>query len=642
MFNFESNICDTRNGDIDTDIDMSSDDEYFSSEGSDDEEWKGFEYLSDASHEEIFDFDCDDSGSDDDFDSNLNEDYADFNITFDDTITKALILWAVKFFVSHSALTALLEILRKFGHTKLPKLAQTLLRTPRVAVKPRICLPGEFFYRGIQYNLYRYNQAFFSETDVITMDFFIDGLSLSQSSKVKMWPIMGSFVDQPNIRPIVVACYGGKGDPADIDDYMKEFVAELKKLLRDGLEVTKNKVNKKFVFRCFIADAPARSFATGTVGHMSYVGCPKCDQVSCSQGHKLYYQFFVGELRTDESFRQRVDEMHHKPQYRNRSSLLEGVIGMVSQFVIDAMHAIDLGVTKKIVKVIFGNKSCSKVTKDIFAALETRFLSFRSFVPSEFVRRPRTIVELSQFKAAECRQMLLYTLPVLLKNLVNPQLYQQVLKLHVAIRLLSDPKGYKENINAARKLINDFVDKYDETLGAINFTFNTHCLLHIPDYVEKYGPLYSFSAYKYENHMRLIKRLLRRPSGYVKQFFNRVEEMRFAEELEDGIQIESKADEFILEANSLRDGCCMVEPGYPLLITNSFTRNGLKVIRGFRFLECRNFYDDPVPSMENMGIILAGKLSTVEEEFPETSIVHKFFRLPFEDDFVLIPLLHFG
>lgn len=86
----------------------------------------------------------------------------------------------------------------------------------------------------------------------------------------------------------------------------------------------------------------------------------------------------------------------------------------------------------------------------------------------------------------------------------------------------------------------------------------------------------------------------------------------------------------------------MVEPGYPVVISNYFVRNGSEFIRGFRYTECEDFYDDHFPSMENMGILLASKLSETEEEFSATSISHKFFRLPFEEKFALISLLHLG
>lgn len=161
--------------------------------------------------------------------------------------------------------------------------------------------------------------------------------------------------------PFVLGCYSGYGDPKDSNDFMKEFVEELKHLKANGLEVTKNRILKKFNFRC---DAPACAFAIGTMSHASYFGCPKCDQVCCSEGHKLYYQFFVGELRTDESFRERRDIEHHKPEFRDQPLLLEQVIGMVSQFVFEAMHAVDYGVTKRFVKAILANDTiCSKLSK---------------------------------------------------------------------------------------------------------------------------------------------------------------------------------------------------------------------------------------------------------------------------------------
>lgn len=578
----------------------------------------------------------------------LEEENDGFTFSFGFTIAKALVLWAIKFGISHNALTELLNILRKFGHKDLPKLARTLLRTPRKAVQPRPCGAGEFYYRGIAFNVLNYKLDCASEPDTIEFDFFIDGLSLSDSSKVKMWPIMGSFAHHHELRPFVVGCYSGSSDPDDVDDFMKEFVQEIKNLQENGIELTKDRIVKNFKFRCFVADAPARSLASGTMGHASYFGCPKCNQVCCSKGHKMYYQFFIGELRTDESFKRREDLLHHKPKYQRKATLLEGVIGMVSQIVIEAMHAIDLGITKRIIKAIFDDDvSCCKLTKTAIAALQARFKSFRPFVPSEFVRKPRDLTELSGFKATEFRQMLLYTLPVLLKNIVSPQLYEEVLKLHVAIRLLSDPNRYKDNIEASKKLIEDFVFNYDETIGSKHFTFYTHCLLHISDCVDLYGYLYSWSAYKYENHMRLIKRLLRRKHGHIKQFFNRIDEMAYADEIAEELKVEGYnrdpiLNEYNLEAGSLSDACCMVEPGHPLLITSTFVHDGVNMIRGHRFLTCRDFYSEPLPSMENMGTILASNLSKNLYEYPVTAITSKFFRLPYQNEYVLIPLLHIG
>lgn len=123
---------------------------------------------------------------------------------------------------------------------------------------------------------------------------------------------------------------------------MKEFVEELQHFPKNGVKVTRNGLLKIFKFRCIVADAPARAFAAGVMCHASYFGCPKYDQVCCGIGHKFHYQYSIGKLRTDESFRQRSEKLHHKPQFHNKASLLERTMGMVSQFVIEAMHAVDL------------------------------------------------------------------------------------------------------------------------------------------------------------------------------------------------------------------------------------------------------------------------------------------------------------
>lgn len=66
------------------------------------------------------------------------------------------------------------------------------------------------------YNTLQFDHEFLIQEETVEMDFFIDGLSLSDSSKVNMWPIMASFVNQPEIEPFVVGCYAGDGDPADM------------------------------------------------------------------------------------------------------------------------------------------------------------------------------------------------------------------------------------------------------------------------------------------------------------------------------------------------------------------------------------------------------------------------------------------
>lgn len=75
-------------------------------------------------------------------------------------------------------------------------------------------------------------------------------------------------------------------------------------------------------------------------------------------------------------------------EFREKSSLLlKEVIGMSSQFVIEAMHAIDLAVTKRLIKAIVEDDVISsKISKTAISTLQSRFKLFRRIVPSNFAK----------------------------------------------------------------------------------------------------------------------------------------------------------------------------------------------------------------------------------------------------------------
>lgn len=158
------------------------------------------DYDSDSSFDSsiesiITDYDLRDLSDDDEngfFDDDSDTDIEEENL-IGVNIAHSLILWALHFGISHTALTSLLMILRHYGHNELPKHAKTLLKTPRGRVAVRPCPPGEAFYFGIQNSLLKMDDAVFESMDKITTDFFIDGFSVSKSSNWQIWLILGSF-----------------------------------------------------------------------------------------------------------------------------------------------------------------------------------------------------------------------------------------------------------------------------------------------------------------------------------------------------------------------------------------------------------------------------------------------------------------
>lgn len=117
-----------------------------------------------------------------------------------------------------------------------------------------------------------------------------------------------------------------------------------------------------------------------------------------------------------------MDEDHHTGQ----SPFSNIQLGMISQFPIDYMHFVCLRVMKRLLLLwIKGPLQCrlgTRVIQDISRLL----LNLKGHIPSEFARKPRSLKEIDRWKATEFRQFLLYTGPVVLAQLLHPNLYKKL------------------------------------------------------------------------------------------------------------------------------------------------------------------------------------------------------------------------
>lgn len=179
---------------------------------------------------------------------------------------------------------------------------------------------------------------------------------------------------------------------------------------------------------------------------------------------------------------------------------------MVSQFPIDPMHLIDEGVVKKMIIAIIKHKCIGhKVDPELIS--DRLMLLVKPNIPSEFSWDCRRLIYISHFKATEFKQIINYSGIVILRNLVNPEIYYHFLLLHCSVRILSCPSLSKipENVNTAEKLIQEYVSNYHLVYGANKLVHNVHNLLHLAECVRQFGPLSSFAAYKFECYMQQLK-----------------------------------------------------------------------------------------------------------------------------------------
>ena len=86
-------------------------------------------------------------------------------------------------------------------------------------------------------------------------------------------------------------------------------------------------------------------------------------------------------------------------------------IDMITQFNVDHMHCVLLGVTINLFK-IYLNKD--KAIKPIYTNIDinninTSILLIQITIPNMFVRKARSLDDIDRYKATELRQLLLYT-----------------------------------------------------------------------------------------------------------------------------------------------------------------------------------------------------------------------------------------
>jgi len=102
---------------------------------------------------------------------------------------------------------------------------------------------------------------------------------------------------------------------------------------------------------------------------------------------------------------------------------------MVSQFSLDYMHLICLGVMKRMLQLwLKGNKNIRLSVENI-NSISLHLIKIRPCIPSEFSRKPKILHDLDKWKATEFRQFLLLVLFLLLYNFASAA-FPQNLRLY--------------------------------------------------------------------------------------------------------------------------------------------------------------------------------------------------------------------
>jgi hypothetical protein len=419
----------------------------------------------------------------------------------------------------------------------------------------------------------------------------------------------------------------------------------------------------------FVCDSPARAFISGVKYHSGYSSCSKCTTVGITAFKpselrrlvrpkgRVVFPGVTAPLRDDDSFRQREDPDHH-----NYYSIIEELepIDMVHDFPVDPMHLVHEGAGQKLIMLLMED-SDFKISPSSVRRVNEYMEYLSKFTPRDFARRARKFS--SQMKATEWAQAIGYTAPVVFRNKLSPERYANLLSLHIAIKILTS-KRFCYTLNAyAKDLLKVFVLNSSILYGNAFVTYNIHNLIHLSDDVMRFGHIYSFSAYPFENFLGIIKRLLRKSERPLQQIVKRIYEIQLScrtigpiEKTSNVLKLPYKGGILLPHMNrrtpqyrllqlskfdltlECGDNCVMVSDKTFVKIENFVSLFEKPYVIGRKFVELSNLY--PAPFDSTMFDIYKCKLSIELDSWPVEDVKHKMYLMPLigTDQFAVFPI----
>lgn len=570
--------------------------------------------------------------------------------------------WASHFNINQNAINALLEIQRcEPGYFQLPKDSRTLLKTPRTTIV-RTVEPGQYHHFGLNFALESYLKSLNGlQPDLIEVLVGIDGLPISKSSTSQVWPILCSLkcaLSSVASKVYPIGIYHGHEKPFCSNDYLKDFIEDAENLSRNGFKgISNTSIPIKIIG--IVCDAPAKSFVLKTKGHTGYRSCSRCVQKGKSKDNRVYFEKTDCPVRTHLSFANQSQKKYH---IGITDVLKLPNFNVIKNIPLDYMHLVCLGVVKKLIFMwLFCKKGPQRLAPFEVETISEKLLSLRGHIPLEFCRKPRRISDSVRWKATELRQFLLYSGPVVLKEVLNADVYLNFLSLNVAISILLSNKYCNIYLDYSDSLLKYFVSSFSVLYGKQFMSHNIHGLTHLKDDVLQYGPLDNCSAFAFENYMLTIKKFVqRKPEKPLQQFARRYAEMMntVSSKQNDVIYPCLKKNhcegpvvdnvpcsqfrqillpKFIL-GTDVGNNCCKMVDGSVVIISNVIETNSVISIVGKPFSMLSEFYVKPFPS-SNIGVYF-GKHLGILQSWNVKDIMEKCIKLPFKDGYVIYPFLH--
>lgn len=360
-------------------------------------------------------------------------------------------------------------------------------------------------------------------TLILSLLWSCDGVSVFRSSHYSMWPFYLAINELPqHLRfkrenLILGGVFFGRKKPLMLT-FMRPIFQQLKALEQGlSIETPDGKRNVQCYVLAGTADLPARAMMLNMVQFNGSMSCHKCynagETYQTEKGGNIHiYKDCQCDKRTDGDVmsdgRKAIETREIQRGMKGPSVLSYlSIYSYVDGTGIDCMHGSFLGVKKQLLNFWF-----SITYKNEPFSVNKYVDEFNKRVkntkpPLSVNRPPRTLDDLSHYKASEFATCLLFYLPLLYGILPN-QYLMHVCDFSEAMYILYQKEISRQDLQKARSCIRSFVEKFPDLYGQRYMTSNLHNLTHLVDDVENLGPVWNFDAFAFESVYGQVLKLL--------------------------------------------------------------------------------------------------------------------------------------
>lgn len=375
----------------------------------------------------------------------------------------------------------------------------------------------------------------------LTLILNTDGVSYSKSSKMSLWPLMYMIAEVPeHLRESFLLVCGIWYDVKKpvMNSFLQPICMELRECF-NGVKFINPKTNQacssRVVGPFIVGDAPARAEIQNILNHNGRHGCNGCEIKSKKcifiEGTKRIRIYPFPEkgvvLRTKERMEAQGKKVNANPALKNVKGVKgTSIISIVPSLDISTcvgpeyMHSLLLGVVKLFMVMWFLSTAEWNLQCHV-PAINDLLLSVRP--PNIHSKRmPKDVSLCGSYKAYELMMWLLhYSVPILVKYLPENR-FQHWILLVLASYLLLQRNISTEDLKKAEILLRLFVRDIKNLYSDRLLTYNTHQLLHLPLFVQRWGPLWATSAFPFENYNGFLTNFLHSTNNVGQELVNSI------------------------------------------------------------------------------------------------------------------------